>query len=157
MQQKAANSSVDARAICARHGERPDALIEILHDVQEEAGFVPQASIPVIADALNLSRADVHGVMSFYHDFRDKLPGRAVVKICRAEACQSMGAFRMIESFLAKRGLKIGETSSDGALTVEATYCLGNCALAPAAMINGRLHGRLDAAMLERRVAEASA
>jgi formate dehydrogenase subunit gamma len=155
MDQLAANANVDAKAICARHGDRPDALIEILHDVQEEAGFVPKASIPVIADALNLSRADVHGVMSFYHDFKSQRQGRVVVKVCRAEACQSMGAFDLIEQFLLKRGLKMGETSGD--ITVEATYCLGNCALAPAAMIDGRLHGRLNAERLEQRVAEALA
>jgi formate dehydrogenase subunit gamma len=154
--QSAANTSVDAKAVCARHGFRPDALLEILHDVQHDAGFVPQASIPVIAEALNLSRADVHGVMSFYHDFKSQLPGNVVVTVCRAEACQSMGAFRMIEGFLAKRGLKIGETSADGALTVEATYCLGNCALAPAAMINGKMYGRMSAEKLETRIAEAA-
>jgi formate dehydrogenase subunit gamma len=154
--QSAANSSMDANAICARYGFRPDALLEILHDVQHEAGFVPQAAIPVIAEALNLSRADVHGVMSFYHDFKTQKQGRVVVQVCRAEACQSMGAFVLIESFLAKRGLKIGETSADGALTVEATYCLGNCALAPAAMINGKLYGRMGAEKLEARVAEAA-
>ena len=152
----AANTSFDAKAVCARHGFRPDALLEILHDVQHEAGFVPQAAIPVIAEALNLSRADVHGVMSFYHDFKSKRQGRVVVQICRAEACQSVGAFGMIESFLARRGIKIGETSADGALTVEATYCLGNCALAPAAMVNGRLYGKLSAEKLEARVTEAA-
>ena len=120
----AANTSVDAKAVCARHGFRPDALIEILHDVQHEAGYVPQAALPVIAEALNLSRADVHGVMSFYHDLKSKPQGKVLVKVCRAEACQSMGAFDMIEQFLAKRGMAIGETSADGALTVEATYCL---------------------------------
>ena len=140
--QPAANTSVDAKAVCARHGFRPDALLEILHDVQHEAGFVPQAALPVIAEALNLSRADVHGVMSFYHDFKSTEAGKGGGPVCRAEACQSMGAFHMIERFLAKRGLKIGETSADGALTVEATYCLGNCALAPAAMINGKMYGR---------------
>jgi formate dehydrogenase subunit gamma len=154
-QPTAANTSLDAKAVCARHGFRPDALLEILHDVQHEAGFVPQASIPVIAEALNLSRADVHGVMSFYHDFKSQLPGKVTVKVCRAEACQSMGAFKMIERFLNKRGLKLGETSADGALTVEATYCLGNCALAPAAMINGQLYGRMSAEKLETRIAEA--
>lgn len=153
MDQTAANANVDAKAICARHGNRTDALIEILHDVQEEAGFVPKAALPVIADALNLSRADVHGVMSFYHDFRTEHPGKVVVKVCRAEACQSMGAFDLIERFLAKSRLKMGETSAE--VTVEATYCLGNCALAPAAMINGKLHGRLTAERLEQRVAEA--
>ena len=152
----AANTSVEAKAVCARHGFRPDALLEILHDVQHEAGFVPQAAIPVIAEALNLSRADVHGVMSFYHDFKSQKQGSVVVQVCRAEACQSMGAFQMIEAFLAKRGLKVGETSADGALTVEATYCLGNCALAPAAMINGKLYGRMSAEKLEARIAEAA-
>ncbi len=154
--QTAANSSVDAKAICARHGFRPDALLEILHDVQHEAGFVPQAAVPVIAEALNLSRADVHGVMSFYHDFKSQRQGKVVVTVCRAEACQSMGAFQMIERFLANHGLKIGETSADGALTVEATYCLGNCALAPAAMINGKMYGRMTAENLDARVAEAA-
>ena len=152
----AANSSVDAKAVCALHGFRPDALLEILHDVQREAGYVPQATIPVIAEALNLSRADVHGVMSFYHDFKSQRQGKVVVTVCRAEACQSVGAFNMIERFLEKRGMKIGETSADGALTVEATYCLGNCALAPAAMINGKLYGRMSAENLDLRVAEAS-
>jgi formate dehydrogenase subunit gamma len=153
MDQIAANANVDAKAICARHGDRSDALIEILHDVQEAAGFVPHASIPIIANSLNLSRADVHGVMSFYHDFKSQKQGSVVVKVCRAEACQSMGAFDLIEQFLTKRGLKMGDTSGD--VTIEATYCLGNCALAPAAMIDGKLHGRLTAERLEKRVAEA--
>jgi formate dehydrogenase subunit gamma len=145
--QSAANTSVDAKAVCARYGFKPDALLEILHDVQHEAGFVPQAALPVIAEALNLSRADVHGVMSFYHDFKGQLQGKA---------CQSMGAFQMIERFLARRGMKIGETSADGSLSVEATYCLGNCALAPAAMINGKIYGRMNVEKLEARVAEAA-
>jgi formate dehydrogenase subunit gamma len=155
-QPTAANTSLDAKAICARHGFRADALLEILHDVQHEAGYVPQAAVPVIAEALNLSRADVHGVMSFYNDFKTQRQGKVVVTVCRAEACQSMGAFQMIEAFLSKHGLKIGETSADGALTVEATYCLGNCALAPAAVINGKMYGRLSTENLETRVAEAA-
>jgi formate dehydrogenase subunit gamma len=144
-----------AQSACAVYGNRPDALLEILHDIQEHKGFVPQADLPVIAKALNLSRADVHGVMSFYHDFRTTKAGTMTVKICRAEACQSMGAMALLSGFLAKRGLKLGGTSDDGSITVEATYCLGNCAMAPAAMINGRLAARLDGAKLERLVAEA--
>jgi formate dehydrogenase subunit gamma len=144
-----------AQSTCAVYGNRPDALLEILHDIQEHKGFVPQADLPVIAKALNLSRADVHGVMSFYHDFRTAKAGTVTVKICRAEACQSMGAMALIDGFLAKRGLKLGETSDDGSITVEATYCLGNCAMAPAAMINGRLAARLDDAKLEKLVKEA--
>lgn len=144
-----------AQTVCAAHSNRPDALLEILHDIQEHEGFVPQGALPVVAKALNLSRADVHGVMSFYHDFRNERAGAVVVKICRAEACQSMGAMALIERFLAQRKISLGETTDDGAITVEATYCLGNCAMAPAAMINGKLAGRLDSVKLEKLVAEA--
>jgi formate dehydrogenase subunit gamma len=153
------NAPIDlnlAQSTCAAYGNRPDALLEILHDIQEHKGFVPQADLPVIAKALNLSRADVHGVMSFYHDFRTSKAGVVTVKICRAEACQSMGAMALIEGFLSKRGLKLGDTSDDGSITVEATYCLGNCAMAPAAMVNGKLAGRLNGAKLERLVAESA-
>ena len=152
------NAPIDlnlAMVTCARHGNRPDALLEILHDIQEHRGFVPQSDLPVIAKALNLSRAEVHGVMSFYHDFRSSKAGTVQVKICRAEACQSMGALPLIEGFLAKRGLKLGDTSDDGSITVEAVYCLGNCAMAPAATVNGKLAGRLTQAKLEKMVAEA--
>jgi formate dehydrogenase subunit gamma len=144
-----------AQAVCANYGNRPDALLEILHDIQEHEGFVPQGVLPVVAKALNVSRADVHGVMSFYHDFRKTRAGVVMVKICRAEACQSMGAMALIEQFLAKRKLALGDTSDDGQITIEAAYCLGNCAMAPAAMINGKLAGRLDHAKLEKLVVEA--
>lgn len=144
-----------AQSICAAYGNRPDALLEIFHDIQEHEGFVPKGALPIVAKALNLSRADVHGVMSFYHDFRTERAGTVVVKICRAEACQSMGAMVLIDEFLAKRGLKLGDTSDDGQITVEATYCLGNCAMAPAAMVNGSLAGRLNSVKLEKLVAEA--
>lgn len=152
------NAPIDvnlALSTCASYGNKPDALLEILHDIQEHKGFVPQTDLPVIAKALNLSRADVHGVMSFYHDYRTTKAGTVTVKICRAEACQSMGAMALISGFLAKRGLKLGETSDDGKITVEATYCLGNCAMAPAAMINGKLAARLSSSKLENLVKEA--
>lgn len=150
------DTSSTAQSICAAHGNKPDALLEILHDIQEHKGFVPQTDLPIIAKALNLSRADVHGVMSFYHDFRTTKAGTIQVKICRAEACQSMGAMALIDGFLAKRGLKLGETSDDGHITVEATYCLGNCAMAPAATVNGKLAARLTSAKLEKLVLEAA-
>jgi formate dehydrogenase subunit gamma len=125
-----------AEAICARHGNRPDALLEILHDLQHEVGHVPETSLPVIAKALNLSRAEVYGVATFYHDFHLKPTGKHVIKLCRAEACQSMGARElqaMAEKFL---NLRMGQTTADGRITLEATYCLGLCASAPALMIN---------------------
>lgn len=124
-----------------KHGE--GALLPILHAIQDEFGYVDAAAVPVIADELNLSRADVHGVISFYHDFRKEPPGRHIVKICRAEACQSVGG-RDSEAH-ARQRLNAGfhETSADGRYTLEPVYCLGNCACAPSAMIDGKLHGRV--------------
>jgi formate dehydrogenase subunit gamma len=139
---------------CARWGDAPDALIEILHDLQAELGFVPQDALPEIAARLNLSRAEVHGVASFYHDFRARPAGPVVVKLCRAEACQSMGALALIERICARHRAALGETAATG-VTFEAVYCLGACACAPAATVNGALHGRLDADRLARLIDEA--
>lgn len=130
-----------ATEICARYGNRPDALIEILHDVQEAKGFVPEADLKPIAEALNLSRAEVWGTMSFYHDFRREPAGQHVVKLCRAEACQAVGALELIDGVCAAQGIELGGTSAGG-VTVEPVYCLGNCALGPSAMVNDRLMGR---------------
>lgn len=146
-----------AREIALRYGNRPDALLEILHDLQEDLGFIPEAALPALAKALNLSRAEVHGVVTFYHDYRREPAGRHVIKVCRAEACQSMRGNElsaMIERFLQ---VKLGQTTADGAITVEAVYCLGNCALSPAIMVDGKLVGRVDAAKFEKIVAECRA
>ena len=124
-----------AKAIAQRHGNRPDALLEILHDLQHEVGSVPEATLPVIAKALNLSRAEVHGVVTFYHDFRRTPAGRHVIKVCRAEACQSMRGNELAAAAQKSLKVKFGETTSGGAITLEAVYCLGNCALAPAIMV----------------------
>jgi len=143
-----------ASAICARHGNRPDALLEILHDVQSEVGHVPDSALPVIAKALNLSRAEVYGVATFYHDFHLKPHGRHVIKLCRAEACQSMGGRElqaMVEKFL---NVRMGGTTSDNKVTLEATYCLGLCATAPAMMVDGKPYGRVDANRLKPILAE---
>jgi len=131
-------------SVLERHGNRPDALLEIYHDIQEELGYIPENSLPIIAKAVNISRAEARGVFTFYHDFRKVPAGRHVVKLCRAEACQSMGC-RMLERHASHSlGIKMGETTPDGAITLEAVYCLGNCALSPAVMIDGKVHGRVD-------------
>jgi formate dehydrogenase subunit gamma len=127
-------------------------LLPILHAINDQCGFVDERALPIIADVLNLTRAEVQGVVSFYHDFRRAPAGRHVVKICRAEACQSMGAERLIGELETAFGTKLGETSPDGRVTLEAVYCLGNCALSPAALIDGRLYGRLDAARAQAQV-----
>ncbi len=146
-----------ASQIAAEHGNRPDALIEILHQIQHDLGHVPEETIPALADALNLSRAEVHGVVTFYHDFRREPAGRHVLKLCRAEACQSMGSDALVAHVEARLGVKCGSTSADGRVTFEPVYCLGLCATAPSAMIDGKIVGRMNASKLDRMLKEAGA
>lgn len=141
-------------AICAAHGNRPAALIEILHEIQSLMGYVPEEATLLLAGALNLSRAEVHGVISFYHDFRRAPAGRHVVRLCRAEACQAVGCEALAHHATASLGIAFGETRGDGAATLEAVYCLGNCALGPSVMIDGELHGRVDAARFDSLIGE---
>ena len=129
-------------------------LLPILHGLQEEFGYVPGESLPVIADALNLSRAEVHGVVTFYHDYRNHPAGRHVLKLCRAEACQSMGGDAIAAKMQQLLGIGFHETTKDGAVTLEPVYCLGLCACAPSAMLDGEVIGRLDAEKLEEIAAE---
>ena len=135
--------------ILTSHLGREGALLPILHDVQADFGHVPQTALPVIAKALNLSRAEVHGVVSFYHDFREAPAGRHVVKLCRAEACKSVGADRVADHAKARLGLDWHETSTDGAVTLEPVFCLGLCACGPAALVDGRLMGRVDESVVD--------
>jgi formate dehydrogenase subunit gamma len=140
-------------AAVAAHGSQPGPVLEVLHAVQDALGFVPAGAVPLIAVGLNLSRAEVHGVLSFYHHFRTAPPGRHVLRVCRAEACQSMGG-RALEAQV-QRSLGVGyhATTADGAVTLEPVYCLGNCACAPAVMLDGELHGRVDGGRLDELLA----
>jgi formate dehydrogenase subunit gamma len=124
------------------------AMLPILHALQDEFGYIDPLAEPLIADALNLSLAEVHGVISFYHDFRRAPPGRRVVKLCRAEACQAVGCEAMVNHMASAHSIAVDTTSADGALTFETVYCLGNCALGPAALVDGALVGRLTEASL---------
>lgn len=137
------------RELIDGHGDREGPLLPILHAVQHAFGYVPEAAVTVIAEALNLSRAEVHGVVTFYHDFRREPAGRHVVKMCRAEACQAMGGERLVARAEDHLGTRCGETSADGRVTLEPIYCLGLCATAPSAMVDGRIVGRLDEAKLD--------
>src|SRR3974390_2354417 len=121
----------------------PGALLPILHAIQDARGYVPPAAVPLIADGLNISRAEVHGVISFYHYFRDTKPGRHVIHLCRAEACQSMNQKATEAHARQKLGVDFHGTTSNGAFTFEPVYCLGNCAASPAMMIDGELYGRV--------------
>jgi formate dehydrogenase subunit gamma len=143
-----------ATVIAARYDNKPDALLEILHDLQHEVGHIPEASLPILAKALNLSRAEVHGVVSFYHEFRRKPAGRHVVKMCRAEACQSMKGNELAEAAQKTLKVKFGETTSDGAITLEAVYCLGLCATSPSLLVDERPMGRMTPKKFETLVKE---
>lgn len=129
--------------IAARLSERGP-LLEILHDLQDVFGYLDERALEMAAEALNISRAEVHGVATFYKDLRSSPAGRSHVHVCRAEACQSMGADRLVAHAEERLGLRLGETSEDGEATLEQVFCLGNCALSPAMLVNGRLYGRVS-------------
>jgi len=142
------------RRIVADMKNRPGPLIEVLHAVQAALGYVPAAAVPIVAEALNLSRAEVHGVVTFYHFFRETPPGKHTVHICRAEACQSMGANALVAHARKRLGVDFHETTRDGVFSLEPVFCLGNCALSPAAMIDGQLYGRVTPERFDQLVAE---
>ncbi|MBK5932483.1 formate dehydrogenase gamma subunit [Rhodovulum imhoffii] len=142
------------RAIAMSHAQAEGPLLPLLHAVQDRFGHIPAEALPEIAQVLNISDAELRGVISFYHDFRDAPPGRRILRLCRAEACQAMGAPALIERILAHLGLERPGTTDDGALTVEFAYCLGLCACAPAALLDGLPLGRLTDAALRTALEE---
>lgn len=146
-----------ALAVIAAHSGMRGALLPMLHAVQDAIGFVPDAIVPDIADALNVSRADVHGVITFYHDYRRKPAGRHVVKICRAEACQARGGLAIEAAAAERLGVAMGKTREDGQVTLEAVYCLGLCASGPSGLVDGVPVAKLDAAKLVRIAAQVAA
>lgn len=148
-------NAAEAAEIVSAHRHLDGAMLPILHALHEAFGYIDGAAVPTIAEALNVSHAEVHGVISFYHDFRDTPPGRHVFKLCRAEACQSMGCAATISHLERKFGITLGDTSKDGRVTVEAVYCLGNCALSPAAMLDGKLYGRVTPERADQLLAAA--
>jgi formate dehydrogenase subunit gamma len=137
--------------------EVPGGLLPILHAIQDELGYVPPDAVPTIAKALNLSRAEVHGIVSFYHHFRTEKPGRHVLEVCRAEACQSMGSDKLAAQIRERLGVDFHETTPDGNVTLLPVYCLGNCACAPSVMLDGEPHGRMTAERLEALIASVGA
>ena len=149
------NPSQRVREIVADHRDERGALLPILHAVQTEFGCVPRELIPTIADELNLSRADIHGVASFYRDFFDEPAGRSTVRLCRAEACQAVGANELVESAKEQLGVDMGGTTPDGDVTLDEVFCLGNCALGPSVAVDGTTYGRVDAARLASLIAGA--
>jgi formate dehydrogenase subunit gamma len=131
-------------------------LLPILHAIQKEFGCVPEDAVPIVAQALNLSRAEVHGVVTFYHDFKSEPQGRRVLKLCRAEACQAAGSDALAARAQKQLGVDFGATTADGRVTLEPVYCLGLCSVSPAAMLDGKIVARLDEKRLDALLAETS-
>ncbi len=142
--------------IAVANADKPGGLLPILHEIQDSLGFIPEAGVPVIAEALNLSRAEVHGVISFYHLFRTDPPGRRTLYLCRAEACQSMGGRALEQHAKSRLGVEFHQTTSDGDFTLEPIYCLGNCACAPAVMIDRDVYGRVTPQRLDEVLGQAA-
>jgi formate dehydrogenase subunit gamma len=155
----AINPKVQAnvQAIIANLKHKPGALLPILHGIQDELGYIPAETVPAIADALNLSRAEVHGCISFYHYFRDTLPGKTIIHLCRAESCQAMGSKALEEHVKAKLGIDYHETTQDGAFSLEPVYCLGLCACSPSIQIGEDVYGRVSPESFDAAIKEAGA
>ena len=143
MSSVAAHERAAVESAIQRFGHEPGPLLVVLHAVQDALGYIPPTSIPEIASALNLSRAEVHGVVTFYHYFRTSPHGRHLVQVCRAEACQARGGTALEAHAQQALGVRFDETTADGATTLEAVYCLGNCATGPSVRIDGRMHGHV--------------
>jgi len=134
---------------------KPGALLPILHGIQDALGYIPAESVPAIAQGLNLSRAEVHGVISFYHYFRDTPPGKHTIHLCRAESCQAMGGKQLEQHVKTRLGIDFHETTADGKFSLEPVYCLGNCACSPAMQIGEEIYGRVSANSFDAVINEA--
>jgi formate dehydrogenase subunit gamma len=156
LHEPASRAAIDdaIRAALAAHGAEPGGLLPVLHAIQDRLGYLPEPVTAQVAEALNLSRAEVHGVITFYSDFRAEPAGRHLLRVCRAEACQAMGAEALIAHLEARHQVALGATRADGALTAEPVFCLGNCALSPAILLDGEPHGRVSAARLDELLAQ---
>ena len=142
---ESSSTAATVQEIIASLKNKPGALLPILHGIQDALGYIPAESVPAIAQGLNLSRAEVHGVISFYHYFRDTPPGKQTIHLCRAESCQAMGGKQLEQHVKTRLGIDFHETTADGKFTLEPVYCLGNCACSPAMQIGEEIYGRVSA------------
>ncbi|MDZ4792112.1 MAG: formate dehydrogenase subunit gamma [Hyphomicrobiales bacterium] len=145
-----------ARSIIEKHAAQNGAALPILHALQEHFGYVPENVLPVVAHVLNVTRAEIYGVATFYHDFRLAPSGAHRLTLCRAEACQAMGGAALEAQAKSRLGVEWGETTPDGRVTLDQTFCLGLCACAPSAMLDGKIYGRLNAQKLDALIEEAA-
>jgi len=155
MPKLSSGQSETVRRIVTEFKDRPGPVLEVLHAIQAALGHVPKEAVAVVAEVLNLSRADVHGVVTFYHHFRSAPAGKHLVQVCRAESCQAVGGDALAEHAQARLGVDFHERTADGKFSLEPVYCLGNCACSPAVMIDGQLHGRVTPERFDALLAEA--
>lgn len=155
MQMLSSTQSETVGRILTEFKDRPGPLLEVLHAIQAALGHVPPGAVGLVADALNLSRADVHGVITFYHHFRTTPPGKHTVQVCRAESCQAVGGEALAQHARVRLGIDFHERTADGKFSLDPVYCLGNCACSPAVMIDGQLHGRVSPQRFDALLAEA--
>jgi formate dehydrogenase subunit gamma len=141
-------------SIIQRHRSRPGATLPLLHDIQAQYGYIPKQSIPLIAEGLNLSRAEVFGVISFYADFRTEPPGRHIVQVCRGEACQAQGGQQLERHACRSLGIEFHETTADQAISLEPVFCLGNCGCSPSVRVGDQILGRVDCDSFDELMAE---
>jgi formate dehydrogenase subunit gamma len=144
------NQAATIRRLADARATEPGTLLPILHAIQDEVGFIPEDAVAIVADVLNLSRAEVHGVLTFYHFFRTRPPGKHTLYVCRAEACQSMGSRALEERIRDRLAIDFHETTPDGKFSLEPVYCLGNCACSPAVMVDETVYGRVTPDRLDR-------
>lgn len=147
----------NAQAIIASLKDKPGALLPILHGIQDQLGYIPAETVSAIADALNLSRAEVHGCISFYHYFRDTPPGKTTIHLCRAESCQAMGSKALEEHVKSRLGIDYHETTKDGAFSLEPVYCLGLCACSPSMQVGKEVYGRVSAESFDNAIQQIEA
>lgn len=151
---ESSNMQATVQEITTALKDKPGALLPILHAIQDAMGYVPSESVPAIAKALNLSRAEVHGVISFYHYFRETKPGKHTIHLCRAESCQAMGGKQLEQHVKNQLGIDFHETTADGEFSLEPVYCLGNCACSPAMQIGNEIYGRVSADSFDTAINE---
>lgn len=154
MQAAAFSLAETVEAVVQEHSGQVGALMPVLHGVQQRMGYVPSAAIALIATALNLSRAEVHGVVHFYHDFRSEPAGDHIIQVCRAEACQAMGGHALEAHVKARLGIDFGQTTANGRFTLDPVYCLGNCACTPSVRINDTIYARVTPQRFDQLLAE---
>jgi formate dehydrogenase subunit gamma len=141
-------------AVIAELKDQAGPILPVLHGVQNALGYVPPEAVALVAEGLNVSRADVHGVVTFYHYFRHEPPGRHTIHLCRAESCQAMNGAALESHAKTKLGVGFHQTTSSGAFTLEPVYCLGNCACSPAVMVDGEVYGRVTADRFDEIVSD---